>query len=83
MTLDERLKQINQTMQAIQSGWPFFMAEIERQIADKTADLIAQENEQTRGAIKAFQSLRDLPEALHQEREAITAALSPEDAAHD
>lgn len=81
MTHDERLQHINQLMQAIQPGWPFLLAELETMIQGKTESLIAQNDDETRGAIKALRQLIDLPQTLHQEREGLTAALSDEDAA--
>lgn len=78
-----RLSQINQTMQAISTGWPFLLVELESMIAEKTESLIAQNNDEVRGAIKALQAVMNLPETLQQEREGFTAALSDEDAAHN
>lgn len=78
---EARLNHINQTMNAIQTGWHFLLAEIELRIEAKTESLISQNNEETRGAIKALRDLRNLPEALQHEREALIAALSDEDAA--
>lgn len=84
MNIEERISTINQTMQAIQVGWPFLLAELESMIEAKTNSLIAQNNEETRGAIKALRDLKNLPETLHQEREGLTAALSEQsDAALD
>lgn len=81
MTHDERLQHINQLIQAIQPGWPLLLAELETMIREKTESLIAENNEETRGAIKALRQLIELPQTLHQEREGLTAALSDEDAA--
>jgi hypothetical protein len=41
-----------------------------------TAELIGQDNEQTRGRIKQLRELMELPETLHQEREGISAGLA-------
>lgn len=76
MTPDARLSHIQQTLDAISPGWPFLQAHIEQQIAEQTAQLINQENEQTRGRIKALAGLLALPEVLVQEREAIQTALA-------
>ena len=81
MTHEERLNHINATMQAIQHGWPFLLVELQSAVNEKTASLVAQNDEQTRGAIKALQEFMNLPEVLQQEREGLTAALSDEDAA--
>lgn len=79
--IDERIDHINKTLSAIQHGWPFLLVELENAIKAKTESLIAQNDEQTRGAIKALRDLMNLPETLHYEREGLTAALSDEDAA--
>jgi DNA anti-recombination protein RmuC len=81
MNIEDRLNHINHAMQAIQTGWPFFLAELDAAIQTKTESLISQNSEETRGAIKALRELKNLPEALQHEREALTAALSDEDAA--
>lgn len=75
MTPEARLSHIQQTLDAIAPGWPFLQAHIEPQMAELTAQLINQDNEQTRGRIKALAGLIALPDTLDQEREAIRAAL--------
>jgi hypothetical protein len=82
MNTEDRITHINHAMQAIQTGWPFLLVEIESAIKQKTESLISQNNEETRGAIKALQDLMNLPETLQQEREGLIAALSEEDAAN-
>lgn len=72
----ERLNQIDQALGAIQNGWPFLLAEINERIDSLTQSLIAQDNEQTRGRIKALRDLKELPEMLKQERESISAGLA-------
>lgn len=57
------------------------MGEVERQITQLTLELVNGNNEETRGRIKALVSIRDLPDTLAQERRALTAALSEQDAA--
>ena len=81
MSAEARLSHIQQTLDAISTGWPFLQAHIEQQIAEQTAQLINQENEQTRGRIKALAGLLALPETLQQERDGISAALADEAAA--
>lgn len=81
MTPEDRLSHIQQTLDAIAPGWPFLQAHIEQKIAEQTAQLIHQDNEQTRGRIKALVDLIALPESLRQERDGIRAALAEEAAA--
>lgn len=79
MSARARLAEIGNTLQAIQSGWTFFLAEINSRIESLTVQLISQESEQVRGRIKALCDLRDMPEALQQERDGISAGLSEQD----
>ena len=72
----ERVNQIDQALAAIQNGWPFLLVEINDRIDTLTLSLIAQDNEQTRGRIKALRELKELPETLKQERESISAGLA-------
>jgi len=81
MNAKARIAEINNTLQAIQNGWPFFMAELQQRIDALTVQLISQESEQVRGRIKALRDLQDMPETLQQERDGITTALSEQDAA--
>jgi hypothetical protein len=78
MNPDERIAQINKTLEAIQNGWPFFLALLNEQIAAKTEELINNDNEQTRGAIKALRGLTGMPDMLAQERGWLSAAELPE-----
>ena len=72
-----RIEQIDATLKAIQPGWPFLLAEVQARIADETERLITQNNEETRGRIKALRDLMTLPEALEAERAGILAAELP------
>lgn len=81
MTPEEEITRINKTLEAIQNGWPFFLAELNRQITEKTEALINNDNEQTRGAIKALRMLKELPETLIHERDGWAAALAEQAAA--
>lgn len=76
VTPDVRVEQINRTLEAIRSGWPFFMAVMRERAESLTQDLIGQDSEQTRGRIKALRELMELPEALVQERDGISAGLA-------
>ncbi len=81
MTAQARLDYLNATLAALYGCWPHLVQEIQARIDSKTAQLIGENNEQTRGAIKVLRDLIDLPAALQQERDHITAALSDPDAA--
>ena len=83
MSHTERLSQINDFMSSISSAWPHLTREINTVITEQLEQLVTQNNEETRGRIKALRALLELPETLQQEREGITAALSDEDAAHN
>lgn len=72
-----RVEQIETTLQAIQPGWPFFVAEVTAQVDQLVVSLIAQNNEETRGRIKALRDLMTLPETLEAERAGILAAELP------
>ncbi|WP_219116093.1 hypothetical protein [Janthinobacterium sp. UMAB-56] len=80
-TLDARLDCLNTTLAALNGCWPRVALEIQQRIDDKTVQLIGENNEQTRGAIKALRDLLELPAALLHERDHISAALSDPDAA--
>ena len=81
MSAQARLDHLNATLAALHGCWPHLVQEIQARIDSKTAQLIGENNEQTRGAIKVLRDLVDLPAALQQERDHITAALSDPDAA--
>jgi hypothetical protein len=81
MNPELRIDQIQKTLEAIQNGWPSFLAVINQRLSDLTEELISQDNEQKRGAIKELRLLAELPETLVQEREGIQAALAREAAA--
>lgn len=82
MTTQERLAEIGRTLQALQGGWPFVLAEVNQRIEALTLQLISEESEQVRGRIMALRDLRDMPETLEQERSALSAALADEAAAN-
>lgn len=79
MNIDEaqqRYAVVTRTLEAISPGWPFLCAELDLLITQQTDSLITQNNEETRGRIKALRDLRDLPSTLQSEREQYRAALS-------
>lgn len=73
--MSERLNELNAVLPAL-SAWPSISVEIERRIGDLTERLIAQDSEQTRGAIKELRYLIDLPAVLQVERDHLAAGLS-------
>jgi hypothetical protein len=79
--LAARVAAIEEGQRAIQNGWPFFMAEVQAQIDQLTAELVEANNDETRGRIKALVSILNLPESLEIERQALAAALAEEAAA--
>lgn len=76
MTPEARLAQINQTLEAVRTGWPFLLVLMQERKDALTQDLIGQDNEQTRGRIKQLVELMELPATLQQERDGINAALA-------
>lgn len=77
----DRLAQIERQLHAIQAVWPFLSALVQDRIDGLTAQLIAKNDEETRGRIKALQDLMELPVTLQQERDGISAGLSDSDPA--
>jgi hypothetical protein len=57
------------------------MVLLNARISELTENLINNDNEQTRGAIKELRRLRDMPETLVHEREGISADLPDEGSA--
>lgn len=83
MTSNERLDRINRLIGGLGGVWHLLEAEMQDRLNALITELISQDNEQKRGAIKELRNLLSLPETLQQERESIIAALSEEsDAAH-
>ena len=74
--IEARMTELNRLLPSM--PWELVCAEVRSRIADLTASLVAANNEETRGAIKALMSLLDLPVALEQEREGLTAELPEE-----
>ena len=79
--MQERINEIDKMLQAIAIGWPFFMSVLNEKIESLTLQLIAQDNEQVRGRIKALRDLTELVTSLQQERAAIHAELLERDSA--
>ena len=75
MTLSDRLTHINGTLSELDVAWSRIAPEIQARIDSKTLQLIGENNEQTRGAIKCLRELMNLPDTLQAERSGIEAAL--------
>jgi hypothetical protein len=73
-----RIEEITQFLDAVRASWPALQPVIDAEIASLTENLISADNAETRGRIKALRWIKELPSALHSERESITAALSDE-----
>lgn len=76
MTPEQRIEQISAGLESIRGGWPFLSQLFKEEAERLTVELIGQDNEQTRGRIKALRELMELPEALIQERDGISAGLA-------
>lgn len=73
----KRFDQINNALQVMVSAWPMVSIELQRLIADATESLISQNNDETRGSIKAMRAVLDLPDTLAAERKSILDAELP------
>lgn len=73
--MQDRISQLERFIGSVSPNWDQVAREIDGQIEGLVLSLIAQNNEETRGKIKALRDLRDLPTALKQELDAIKAEL--------
>jgi hypothetical protein len=71
-----RIEEIDRTLGALREAWPTVRTLLKEREDRLIADLIGQDNEQTRGRIKALRELMELPETLLSEREGISAGLA-------
>lgn len=78
---NERIEYIADFLTRTKSAWPLVVAEIDAKVSDLTVQLINNDNEQTRGRIKALLDIKELPELLLSELEGMRAPLSQEDGA--
>lgn len=79
--LETRRALIIGLIDALRGTWSLLLPELQARALSRTAQLVAVNDEQTRGRIKELQDLQDLPTCLQYELEAIQAALSDPDAA--
>jgi hypothetical protein len=78
---DERIAQINRTLEAVKQGWPLLAEEIDARLSELTEQLINNDNDQTRGQIKALRWMKELPASLQSQRDSMSAALADQAAA--
>lgn len=79
--IPERIAQITRTLEAIKGGWPLLAEEIDARMAELTEQLINNDNEQTRGQIKALRWVKELPASLQSQGDGMRADLSEQDSA--
>jgi len=73
--MHDRILQLERFIGSVSPNWDHVAREIDSHIDGLIMSLIAQNNEETRGKIKALRDLRDLPTVLKQELDAIKAEL--------
>jgi len=71
-----RVNTITQLLDVIPSIWPLLTSEIESLQYDLVQSLIAENNEQKRGMIKALSMIKELPQSLESERKVLNDGLS-------
>lgn len=71
-----RITTITQLLDALPSIWPLLTSEIESLQYDLVQSLIAENNEQKRGMIKALSMIKELPQSLESERKVLNDGLS-------
>ena len=69
----QRITELDEALAAFEKCYKHVVYEIESRMKEKIVRLIQSNDEQLRGEIKAYQSILDLPEQLHQERQALIA----------
>lgn len=77
----DRMAEIQQTLDGLKGAWPAITAYCDAEVAKHVADLIQQDNEQTRGRIKALSDLAKYPVTLTQELEGIQQSALADQAA--
>lgn len=79
--LKARENEIAQLLQALPAAWSLLMPEVERELANQVESLVAEENPEIRGRIKALRWIKELPDLLRSEQVGISASLSEQDEA--
>lgn len=72
----EELQELKARASAVTGAVSVLQGELMRLIAERIALLITNNDEQTRGGIKALQEILDLPAVLQSERDQMTTGLS-------
>lgn len=75
----ERVEYIAAFLDRTKTAWPLIVAEIDAKVGELTTQLINNDNEQTRGRIKALVAMKELPETLLSELEGMRTPLSGQD----
>jgi hypothetical protein len=76
MSVEARVNALSAGLESIRPGWQFIAGEVDRRIGELTEQLINNDNEQTRGRIKALLEVKNLPSSLQAERDGLSAALA-------
>ena len=71
-----RANHLRSFIEAMRTAWPFLLPELQSLRANQVQALIAKEDPEARGQIKAYQRLIDLPETLRCELEQLEGDLS-------
>lgn len=81
MEHEDRINQISAGLERMAHAWPFVAGEIDARAKELIESLVNQDNEQTRGQIKALRWVLNLPSDLATERDGMGAALLDQSAA--
>jgi hypothetical protein len=74
-----RKEELKQALQSLKMGWSAVEKEIEARVGSLTESLIATENSEIRGRIKALLDLKDFPAQLESELKGIESELPERD----
>lgn len=74
-TLKSRANKLRSQMEAMRHAWPFLLPVLQERRDEKTQALIAKEDPEVRGQIKAIQGLIELPETVRAELEQLEQAI--------
>ena len=74
--LKAKARSLHQLIEAMRNAWPFLLPVLIEHKDEKTLALIAKEDPEARGAIKALMRLIDLPESVRAELEQLEQAIA-------